>query len=60
MITYNGSALSIGGSWLDPPVDPYNPLGLPPFTMRMEFYADDVQGAAELAQIPTSWGGTMA
>lgn len=25
------------------PVDPYNPLGLPPFTMRVEFYGPDAE-----------------
>ena len=37
MITYNNSILKVGGNWLvpSPAPDPYNPLGLPPYTIRV-------------------------
>lgn len=34
MITYNGSVLKVNGSWL---ADPFNPLNLPPYTIRYQF-----------------------
>lgn len=41
MITYNGSALRVNGVTVDYNYDPYNPLGLPPCTMRYEFTGVD-------------------
>ena len=29
--------MTVGGKWMKQPVDPYNPLGLPPFTIRCKF-----------------------
>lgn len=41
MISYGNSILKTGtGSWIGGG-DPYNPLNLPPFTMRLEFYGND-------------------
>lgn len=39
MITFNGNTLTVGGAWLnDPnPYDPYNPLNLPPYTIRIKY-----------------------
>lgn len=37
MIKYNGKAVTYGGNWLDAKRARYNPLGLPPFTMRLQF-----------------------
>lgn len=36
MLAYNGSVLKVNGSWINH-VDPYNPLDLPPHTMRFQF-----------------------
>lgn len=41
MIRYNGYVIGKGGYWLKADGDPYNPLNLPPFTMRFEFYGTD-------------------
>lgn len=38
MLKFNNKVLNINGNWLNPngaPVDPYNPLGLPPRTVRV-------------------------
>ena len=40
MIRYNGYVIGKGGYWLKA-VDPYNPLNLPPFTIRLK-YRDNV------------------
>ena len=43
MITYSGKALKFNNKWFrnvggsPTPVDPYNPLGLPPYTLRFQF-----------------------
>lgn len=41
MIRYNGYVIGKGGYWLKAGGDPYNPLNLPPFTLRVEFYGTD-------------------
>ena len=110
MLILNKNILTIGGNRLEgghltppvPPTDPYNPLGLPPNTVRVRTNDGNVPssssclnvqsgalalyqqassqtnppsshnntfyncgkftttGAAELAQIPSDWGGTGA
>ena len=52
--TYNDKVLKnvTTDKWLKKAVDPYNPLGLPGGS-------NTVTGAAELAQIPSSWGGGL-
>ena len=35
MITYNGIIMAKDGIWVGPKVDPYNPLNLPPNTVRV-------------------------
>lgn len=45
IIKYDNKAIKYSNKWISidgstppvPPVDPYNPLGLPPFTMRVKF-----------------------
>ena len=39
MITFDGNTLTFGGAWLNDssPYDPYNPLNLPPYTIRVRF-----------------------
>lgn len=50
ILTINGSVATIGGKWLGgESVNPYNPLGLPPYTIRL-LYADGV--------VPTFFYGT--
>ena len=44
MITFNNKVITINNDWLKydtTPVDPYNPLGLPPYTIRLK-YTDGV------------------
>ena len=68
---WNNKALQFVASEPTPPVDPYNPLGLPantvrvrtndgepPISHRQAFYncgSNTQTGAAELAQIPSGW-----
>lgn len=35
MIVHNGNIVVNNGRWINPPVDPYNPLNLPPNTVRV-------------------------
>jgi hypothetical protein len=37
ILTYNGKVLTSGAKWVGLPVGPYNPLGLPPYTIRAVF-----------------------
>lgn len=41
MITFDGNTLTVGGAWLNDSnsYDPYNPLNLPPYTIRCKFSA---------------------
>ena len=40
--TYDNKVMTLGGKWMEQPEpDPYNPLNLPPFTLRVEFYGTD-------------------
>ena len=40
--TYDNKVMTVGGKWMEQPeLDPYNPLNLPPFTLRVEFYGTD-------------------
>lgn len=41
MITYNGNIMKVSGYWLtnSQTPDPYNPLGLPPYTIRVRLTA---------------------
>ena len=46
MINFNNGTLRVQGHWLNPtnspvPPDPYNPLGLPPYTMRLKYRQGD-------------------
>ena len=49
MITYNGSVLKVGSNWLKTDVD-YNPLNLPPHTIRVQF----VEGVTPTFQYGTA------
>lgn len=57
MLVSNSNILKVNGSWLTTKIN-YNPLNLPPKTIRVQ-YAEGVtpttSGAAELAQIPSDW-----
>lgn len=56
MLKFNNKViLSPNGKWIDKEPDPYNPLNLPPNTIRVRCGRDTQTGAAELAQIPSDW-----
>lgn len=56
ILSYNGSMLGssngamLGGSW----VDPYNPLGLPPHTLRCQFTAGHTPSIANTTSVQVS------
>lgn len=37
MLKINNKVLKINGDWLNTSIDPYNPLNLPPYTIRLKF-----------------------
>lgn len=37
ILTYNGKILTSGAKWVGTPIDPYNPLDLPGFTIRLRY-----------------------
>lgn len=54
--TYDNKVMTVGGKWMEQPTDPYNPLGLPPFTMRVEFYGDDANlDPSALGDVNGTW-----
>lgn len=62
ILTYNGKILTSGAKWVGTPVDPYNPLDLPPYTIRVQF-ADGVtpsfpppnRRATQISVTPNVW-----
>lgn len=58
MITFGGNTLTVGGAWLTE-VDPLNPLGLPPYTLRCRFTSGytPTQGTSrvQVSSSPNVW-----
>lgn len=70
VLTLNGNMLTFGGNALTAAVDPYNPLGLPPFTIRCKFASgytptvgdsqtlvDAGENIWDITKNSTSWSG---
>ena len=69
IIKYDNKAIKYSNKWLSidggtppvPPVDPYNPLGLPPFTMRVKFTdgytptSDELNTWTQVSSSPNIW-----
>ena len=60
MIKYNNNVLKVNNKWLKPEVDPYNPLNLPPYTIRLRFadgYLPSFQEgtATQVSSTPNVW-----
>ncbi len=62
MITYNGTILKVGTSWLgtNSAPDPYNPLNLPPYTIRLQYAYGvtptfDKGTGTQVSAIPNVW-----
>ena len=63
MLVSNSNILKVNGSWLNPRIDPLNPLSLPPYTMRL-LYEDGVTPSfsrgtgVQISQSPNIWDFT--
>lgn len=61
-LTINGRPIGVFDVQPDPPVDPYNPLGLPPYTIRVKLVEGtnpDFNGSTvQISQSPNVWDCT--
>ena len=65
-LSFNNNILSYNGNWLEiPSVDPYNPLGLPPYTIRLQFTSGVTPtfargSATQVSSSPNVWDLTYS